>query len=193
MKKIILSAILISTVGFSQNMNFQNSAMRQLSNLENSENRITLGGYGEINFNGYDGKPNEIDVQRLVLLFAYKFDDRTQFVTEVEYEHVKEVYVEQDFVNYNITDNLNARAGLMLVPMGIINEYHEGPTYNGVERPSLDGKVIPTTWREIGFGIAGRSNELSFRYQLYAMNGFVSFNEDYVLRGSDGLRKWRQK
>ena len=42
MKKIILSAILISTVGFSQNMNFQNSAMRQLSNLENSENRITL-------------------------------------------------------------------------------------------------------------------------------------------------------
>ena len=193
MKKFILSAILISTVGFSQNMNFQNSAMRQLSNLENSENRITLGGYGEINFNGYDGKPNEIDVQRLVLLFAYKFDDRTQFVTEVEYEHVKEVYVEQAFVNYNITDNLNARAGLMLVPMGIINEYHEGPTYNGVERPSLDGKVIPTTWREIGFGIAGRSNELSFRYQLYAMNGFVSFNEDYVLRGSDGLRKGRQK
>ena len=68
MKKIILFSILISTVGFSQNMNFQNSAMRQLSNLENSENRITLGGYGEINFNGYDGTPNEIDVQRLVLL-----------------------------------------------------------------------------------------------------------------------------
>lgn len=194
MKQLTTICVLLSFFGFSQSMNFQNSAMRQLSNLENSENRITLGGYGEINFNGYDGAPNEIDVQRLVLLFAYKFDDRTQFVTEVEYEHVQEVYVEQAFVNYNITDNLNARAGLMLVPMGIINEYHEGPTFNGVERPSLDDTIIPTTWREIGFGIAGRSNELSFRYQLYAMNGFVSFNDDnYILRGSDGLRKGRQK
>ena len=194
MKQLTIICVLLSFFGFSQSMNFQNSAMRQLSNLENSENRITLGGYGEINFNGYDGAPNEIDVQRLVLLFAYKFDDRTQFVTEVEYEHVQEVYVEQAFVNYNITDNLNARAGLMLVPMGIINEYHEGPTFNGVERPSLDDTIIPSTWREIGFGIAGRSNELSFRYQLYAMNGFVSFNDDnYILRGSDGLRKGRQK
>ena len=185
MKQLTTICVLLSFFGFSQSMNFQNSAMRQLSNLENSENRITLGGYGEINFNGYDGAPNEIDVQRLVLLFAYKFDDRTQFVTEVEYEHVQEVYVEQAFVNYNITDNLNARAGLMLVPMGIINEYHEGPTFNGVERPSLDDTIIPSTWREIGFGIAGRSNELSFRYQLYAMNGFVSFNDDnYILRGS---------
>ena len=193
MKQLLFTLLIIPVLGVSQNLNLQNSAMRQLSNLENSENRITLGGYGEINFNGYDGKANEIDVQRLVLLFAYKFDDRTQFVTEVEYEHVTEVYVEQAFVNYNITANLNARAGLMLVPMGIINEYHEGPTFNGVERPSLDGKIIPTTWREIGFGLAGRSNELSFRYQLYAMNGFVSFNDDYVLRGTDGFRKGRQK
>lgn len=193
MKRLIYIFLSLPILGFTQNLNFQNSAMRQLSNLENSENRITLGGYGEINFNGYDGAANELDVQRLVLLFAYKFDDRVQFVTEVEYEHVKEVYVEQAFVNYNLTSNLNARAGLMLIPMGIINEYHEPTTFNGVERPSMDGKIIPTTWREIGFGLAGRSNELSFRYQLYAMNGFVSFNDDYVLRGSDGFRKGRQK
>lgn len=192
MKKVCF-LLLVSLNAFAQNQNFQNSAMRQLSNLANSENRLTLGGYGEINFNGYNGQANEIDVQRLVLLFAYKFDDRVQFVTEIEYEHVKEVYVEQAFLNYSLNNNLNVRAGLMLVPMGIINEYHEGTTFNGVERPSLDGKIIPTTWREIGFGLAGKSNELSFRYQLYAMNGFVSFNEDYVLRGSNGLRSGRQK
>jgi len=193
MKFPLLLSLIFTTSIFAQTQNFQNSAMRQLSNLSNSNKNLTLGGYGEINFNGYDGQSNEIDVQRLVLLFAYKFDDRVQFVTEIEYEHVKEVYVEQAFLNYSVNNNLNVRAGLMLVPMGIINEYHEGPTYNGVERPSLDGKVVPTTWREIGFGLAGKSNELSFRYQLYVMNGFVSFNEDYVLRGSDGLRKGRQK
>ena len=193
MKNSIFVFLLFPLVVVAQNLNFQNSAMRQLSNLENSENRITLGGYGEVNFNGYEGAANEIDVQRLVLLFAYKFDDRVQFVTEIEYEHVTELYVEQAFVNYNLTNGLNIRAGLMLVPMGIINEYHEGPTFNGVERPSLDGVIIPTTWREIGFGVAGRSNELSFRYQFYLMNGFASFNETYKLRGVDGFRKGRQK
>ena len=66
MKQLTVIYIMFSVFGFSQSMNFQNSAMRQLSNLENSENRITLGGYGEINFNGYDGATNEIDVQRLV-------------------------------------------------------------------------------------------------------------------------------
>ncbi len=193
MKNSIFVFLLFPLVVVAQNLNFQNSAMRHLSNLENSEHRITLGGYGEVNFNGYEGAANEIDVQRLVLLFAYKFDDRVQFVTEIEYEHVTELYVEQAFVNYNLSNGLNIRAGLMLVPMGIINEYHEGPTFNGVERPSLDGVIIPTTWREIGFGVAGRSNELSFRYQFYLMNGFASFNETYKLRGVDGFRKGRQK
>ncbi|MBL6729703.1 MAG: hypothetical protein ISP74_02195 [Bacteroidia bacterium] len=193
MKNLFLLLFLIGVEVSAQNQNFQNSAMRQLYNLANTENRLTLGGYGEVNFNGYNGKSNQIDVKRLVLLFAYKFDDRVQFVTEVEYEHVKEVYVEQAFLNYAINTNVNIRAGLMLVPMGIINEYHEATTFNGVERPSLDGKIIPTTWREIGIGVSGKSNELSFRYQLYAMNGFVSFNEGYVLRGTDGLRKGRQK
>ena len=193
MPRKLLLLLALPFICIAQNLTVQNSAMRQLSNLENSENRITLGGYGDINFNGYDGAANEIDVQRLVLLFAYKFDDRVQFVTEIEYEHVQELYVEQAFVNYNLNNNLNVRAGLMLVPMGIINEYHEGTTFNGVERPSLDEFVIPSTWREIGFGIAGRSNELSFRYQLYAMNGFVSFNDGYTLRGVDGFRKGRQK
>ena len=70
----------------------------------------------------------EIDIQRLVLLFGYQFDERVQFVTEIEFEHEKEVYVEQAFVNYNLTQGLNIRAGLMLVPMGIINEFHEPTT-----------------------------------------------------------------
>ena len=60
----------------------------------------------------------------------------------------------------------------MLVPMGIVNEYHEPTTFNGVERPSLDSKIVPTTWREIGMGVSGRINNASIRYQAYLMNGF---------------------
>ena len=57
---------------------------------------------------------------------------------------------------------LNLRGGLMLIPMGIVNEYHEPTTFNGVERPSLDSKIVPTTWREMGIGVSGASITLPF-------------------------------
>ena len=170
-----------------------NSSQTQLNNLLDRERGLSIGGYGEVTYNNPEGDVSELDVQRLVILFAYKFDERTSFVTEIEFEHVKEVYVEQAFLNYHVTDGLNFRAGLMLVPMGIVNEYHEPTTFNGVERPSLDSKIVPTTWREIGIGVSGRFNDLSIRYQAYIMNGFLSYDGSYKLRGSDGFRKGRQK
>lgn len=177
-----------------QNLLQINGYQRILQNLDAVPNGMTFGGYGEILYNQPDKGNGEIDVQRLILLFGYKFDDRTQFVTEVEYEHVKEVYIEQAFVNYSLTNSLNIRAGLMLVPMGIINEYHEPTTFNGVERPSIDNKLVPSTWREIGIGLAGRSDVMSFRYQVYVFNGFLSHNGDQgLIKGSNGLRSGRQK
>jgi len=189
------SIILILLATFVCAQDQYNSASTQLNNLLSSERGLSIGGYGEITYNNLEGKsdPAEIDVQRLVILFAYKFDYRTSFVTEIEYEHVKEVYVEQAFINYVLADGVNLRGGLMLVPMGIINEYHEPTTFNGVERPSLDSKIVPTTWREMGIGVSGRINSASFRYQAYVMNGFLSYGDSHKLRGSDGLRKGRQK
>lgn len=177
-----------------QNLLQINGYQRILQNLEAVPNGMTLGGYAEILYNQPQAANGEIDVQRLILLFGYKFDDRTQFVTEVEYEHVKEVYIEQAFVNYAINNSLNVRAGLMLVPMGIINEYHEPTTFNGVERPSLDHQLVPSTWREIGIGLAGRSDALSLRYQAYLFNGFLSHDGTQgLIKGSNGLRSGRQK
>jgi hypothetical protein len=78
--------------------------------------------------------------------------------------------------------------------MGIINEYHEPPTFNGVERPLIDKYIAPTTWREIGAGATGNIPEISMRYQAYVVNGFKSYaNGSSYLNGSDGLRKGRQK
>jgi len=193
MKNIPTYIFLLASFVYGQDQ--YNSASTQLNNLLSTEKGLSIGGYGEITYNNIEGSstPAEIDVQRLVMLFAYKFDDRTSFVTEIEYEHVKEVYVEQAFINYAVADGVNLRGGLMLVPMGIINEYHEPTTFNGVERPSLDSKIVPTTWREMGIGVSGRINNASIRYQAYLMNGFLSYGDSYKLRGSDGLRKGRQK
>ena len=181
-------------ISINQNLLQINGYQRILQNLEAIPNGMTLGGYAEVLYNQPESVNGEIDVQRLILLFGYKFDDRTQFVTELEFEHVKEVYIEQAFVNYSVNNSLNVRAGLMLVPMGIINEYHEPTTFNGVERPSMDNKLVPTTWREIGIGFSGRSDAMSMRYQAYIFNGFLSHNGTAgLVQGSNGLRSGRQK
>jgi len=201
MKKITLSlTLLIASFTYAQTVpdslstnpqTQQNAAQRILSG--NINTGVTVGGYGEITYNQPEGDNGELDVQRLVLLFGYKFNDRVQFVTEIELEHVEEVFVEQAFVQYSLTDNVNLRGGLMLVPMGITNEYHEPTTFNGVERPSIDKSIVPTTWREIGFGVAGRLDNVSLRYQAYVFNGFKSVNGSKVLGGANGLRNGRQK
>lgn len=169
----------------------QNAAQRILSG--NYGKAVTIGGYGEILYNQPEGDNGELDVQRLVLLVGYKFSEDVQFVTEVEFEHVSEVFVEQAFVNYNIGNNVSLRGGLMLVPMGIVNEFHEPTTFNGTERPAVDGSIVPSTWREIGIGVNGRFNDISLGYQAYLFNGFASVNGTKVLGGSNGLRNGRQK
>ena len=171
-----------------------NGYQRILNNLSGIPQGVTIGGYGEVLYNQPTNLNGELDVQRLVMLFGYKFDNRVQFVTEIEFEHVKEVYIEQAFINYSVANGLNIRAGLMLVPMGIITEFHEPTTFNGVERPSMDKVIVPTTWREIGIGVSGRFDGLSLRYQAYLFNGFLSHDgEEGKLKGSSGLRGGRQK
>jgi len=203
MKKLVLiTALFIANMAISQTIKDTivsdvqvNSSQRMLNK---TDTKLTIGGYGEITYNQPESLNGELDVQRLVMMFGYKFNDKIQFFTEIEYEHVKEVFVEQAFVNYSIADNISLRGGLMLVPMGIVNEYHEPTTFNGVERPSADNKIVPTTWREIGVGINGRLPDASLSYQAYIFNGFKSAESDGdevngLLKGSSGLRGGRQK
>ena len=177
-----------------QDMEMKNAAAKLLD----SDKRLTIGGYGQIDYNQPFGDNNlnngKLDVHRLVLLFGYRFTDKLQFITEIEVEHIKEIFVEQAFINYSFNNYVNFRAGLMLIPMGIINEYHEPTTFHGVERPLIDKYISPTTWREIGLGFAGSIPEVSMKYQVYIVNGFASYNDgNYLLDGKNGLRKGRQK
>jgi len=200
MKKwiIALGIVFHSLAGMSQYSDsladvYQNSAERMLEMKGN----LKIGGYGQIDYNqpiGSDTRQNgTLDVHRLVVLFGYRFNSRTQFITEIEFEHVKEVYVEQAFLQYKINNYVNFRGGLLLVPMGIVNEYHEPPAFNGVERPLVDKYITPTTWREIGFGFSGNIIDASIKYQAYLVNGFNGYDDSGHLNGENGLRKGRQK
>ncbi|MEE4260044.1 MAG: hypothetical protein V2I62_09805 [Bacteroidales bacterium] len=207
MKRIIGGVIVIAIIWmghvqdvFGQDsVAFKYNASTNIANsMLNSDRKLNIGGYAQIDYNQpfggnthYNGK---LDVHRLVLLFGYRFTNKLSFVTEIEVEHVKEVYVEQAFLNYALNTYVNFRGGLLLIPMGIVNEYHEPPTFNGVERPLIDKYIVPTTWREIGAGITGTIPEVSMRYQAYLVNGFKSYNSgDAYITGKSGLRGGRQK
>ena len=201
MKNIILFTVLfLSTAGFlwaqtdsiPSNLYF-NSAEKMLMTNGN----LKIGGYGEVHYNqpvSSDVRKNgTLDVHRFVMMMGYQFNNRLQFVTELEFEHVSEFYVEQAFLQYKLNNAINFRGGLILTPMGIVNEYHEPTTFNGVERPQIDNNISPTTWREIGFGITGVILPASLKYQAYIMNGFNGYDGQARIGGASGLRGGRQK
>ena len=195
---IIISFFTLTTVlamAQGNESSLENSAQRLLDPRENQN--LVIGGYGQIDYNQPFGNSKlnngNLDVHRLVILVGYHFTDRLQIISEIEFEHVKEVYIEQAFMNYKLNDFINLRGGLVLIPMGIVNEYHEPPTFNGVERPNVDKFIIPTTWREIGAGISGTLPGPSLKYQAYIVNGFSGFNEGPEFTGKNGLRGGRQK
>ena len=120
--------------------------------------RTTVGGYGELHYNNWDSK-KEIDFHRFVLYFGHRFSDRIRFHSELELEHSNTesggaVELEQAYLEFDLTDRLRARGGLFLMPVGIINETHEPPTFYGVERNPVETYVIPSTWWEGGAGVS---------------------------------------
>ncbi len=200
MKRILIFSMIV-TLGFTSYAQSADSITNQYTNaadnLLSKDSKLVVGGYGEVHYNQFiDGTTynnGKLDAHRIVILFGYNFTEKTRFITELEFEHVKEVYVEQAFLQHKLNKYINLRAGLMLVPMGIINEYHEPTTFNGVERPVIDGYISPTTWREIGFGISGNILPASLKYQAYVMNGFNGYDGSAKITGKTGFRNARQK
>ena len=159
-----------------------------------------MGGYGEVHFTNATGPntPGVVNLARFVVYLAHTFDDRLTFRSEVEIEDAKveggqpggEVSVEQAFLDYRLGDWLTLRTGLLLAPVGIINETHEPPTFNGVDRPGFDNDVIPTTWREIGVGALGTiPGGSGLAYRVYLVNGLRAEG----FSASEGIREGRQE
>jgi hypothetical protein len=123
------------------------------------EQRLSIIGYGEINVNRptTHSADTVADLRRFVFGFLYRFDDKTKFVSEVEFEHAVtsatdpgEAEIEQAFIERRFSDVFSGRAGLMLMPVGLLNENHEPTAYYGVERNFVETAIIPSTWREGG-------------------------------------------
>jgi hypothetical protein len=149
---------------------------------------LSIGGYGELAVSQFrEDDDNIIDAQRIILYTGYKFNDRIIFNSEIEFEHgftgenldgqKGAVDVEFATLDFLLTDPLNLRGGLVLIPFGIINEVHEPTTFFGVLRPDVETFIIPTTWRENGAGIFGELSGFipgTLSYRAYIVNSLDS-------------------
>jgi hypothetical protein len=162
--------------------------------------RTTIGGYGEVHYVNPSGPgtPATVNIPRFVIYLAHSFDERLSFRSELELEDARieggqpggEVSLEQAYIDYRLGAPLTFRAGLVLVPVGIINETHEPPTFNGVTRPEFDNVIIPTTWRDIGIGVIGQiPGTEGLSYRAFLLNGLAASGFDRT----EGIREGRQE
>lgn len=121
-------------------------------------------GYGELNYNrpSKNASAAQTDVRRAVIGIQHRFDDKTKLVSEFEWEHAVtsasdagETAIEQLYVEREFDNGLRAKAGLFLIPAGLLNTNHEPTAYYGVERNFVETAIIPSTWREVGVGLSG--------------------------------------
>jgi hypothetical protein len=153
--------------------------VESLAVADTGASRTSIGSYGELHYNNIsaeNGDTEEIDYHRFVLFFGHQFTDRVHFFSEFELEHSLagdgkpgEVELEQAYVEYALNDNTYAQTGLFLLPVGILNETHEPPTFYGVERNDVENIIIPSTWWEAGAALRGNlSGGLSWHAAVHS-------------------------
>ena len=144
---------------------------------------VSLGGYGESLFNFKDDGTDVFDALRGVIYLGYRFDDKWLVNTEFEFEHGTQAFLEYSWVDYLATDDFALRGGLLLSPLGFVNESHEPTTYLTVGRSQTEQKIIPTTMREMGVGAWGQTGDVEWRaYVINSLEG-AKFNSGGVRGG----------
>lgn len=163
------------------------------------ERGVSIGGYGEMLYQNFareredgvrSGETDQIDLLRAILYVGYKFGDRIHFNSEIEFEHASTegegaVSVEFAYVDFSIAPELGIRGGMLLVPVGFLNELHEPPIFYGARRPEVETRILPSTWSENGVGLFGEKG--LFQYRVYAVAGL-----DAGGFSASGIREGRQ-
>lgn len=173
------------------------------SRVYGAKTGVSIGGYGEALYQNFDRKnqsggpsldQDQVNLLRAVVYLGYKFDDHFILNTETEFENAVvasdkdgEAEVEFAYVDYLHSPQWNVRAGLVLIPMGLVNQLHEPTTFLGARRPDVEQLIIPSTWRELGFGLYGRSGPVS--YYTYMVNGLDAAR----YAGDIGIREGSQE
>ena len=147
--------------------------------------KVSFGGYGKMDYTNYidnDGKTNTLDIYRFILYVGYQFSDNIKLVSELEWEHGGREktggygIVEQAYLDFKVNEALNFKVGHVLVPVGMVNLYHEPTAFYTVARPETEKYIIPSTWHENGVMVHGQM--AGFSYQAGVLAGLNATKKD---------------
>ena len=128
------------------------------------------------------------------LIFSDKIAPRIDYVAEFRLMQENRIELDQAWVGFNLSNSLNIKLGLYIVPFGkynLINRPHQTMLIN---TPLIVEKMFPPTWRDMGVLLEGRTGNIF--YSGYWGNGlFESENlggsqqfEDNNLNKAKGAR-----
>ncbi len=171
----------------------QEASVSRIAKTAKKFEKLHLGGYGELHYNDTEtdggSKSKSVDAHRFVLFFGYDFTDKVRFRSEFELEHaiagegqVGEIELEQMYVEVDMTDQTSIQTGVILVPVGILNENHEPPTFYGVERNDVEKYLLPTTWWAAGVKVNHKMDN-GVTLELMAGEGLNGDTTGYIRGG----------
>lgn len=136
-----------------------------------------------------------MDLPHVVIMLGYDFGRGWHMGSEIEFEHGGtevaidvegdeaveleheverggEVYLEQFWLEKTFLPQLNVRAGMLIVPVGLTNEHHLPTEFFTVFRPEGERTILPCTWHQIGLSLWGRAGR--WRYEAMLLPGLNS-------------------
>jgi predicted transcriptional regulator len=170
----------------------------ELDRMKNSSggsgiaHRTTVHGYGETHWTAATDDAAKVDQHRFVIGVHSEISNWIHLNAEIDFEHAaQELEFEFGHLDFLVSQQLNFRAGTMLMPMGNLNEFHEPNNFYTPERPDFHAKLIPSTWQQAGFGLWGSKGDISYRF--YLTNAISSLDESRYVRQTDFIRKGRSQ
>ena len=165
------------------------------SDTDSSNDKLSFGGYGKMDYTNYrdSGKAAKLDLYRAILYVGYQFTDDIKFVSEIEWEHGGREstggygIMEQAYLDFKLNNEAALKLGHMIVPVGMVNLFHEPTAFYSVSRPEVEKYIIPSTWHENGAIVHGSVS--NFDYQVGFMAGLNAGNGTEVR----GMRQNGQK
>jgi hypothetical protein len=153
----------------------------------------TFGAYGSFLYQNFTSsadndtpanEPSVASLEEAFIYLGYRFDPRWVFNASIGIEDALagegqdgEATVEFAYVDYSDRREFGARGGLVLLPLGFLNERHEMNSFLGTMRPLVEQRIIPTTWREVGGGVYGVAGPVDWRAFLTTGLDAAGFTE----------------
>ena len=164
---------------------------------------FSLGGYSSAELNVHPSGNVEGAVNEIGILLSWENNGRFHFLTELDLDRPisfhkdatsidKNSYLnlERFYLDYNISDKLNLRAGRFLTPAGRWNLVHAEPLVWTTSRPLATSRLFPTSINGLMFyGAVPMAND-AFEYSLYieGLKDQIVNNKEIPFEDTKGAR-----